>query len=211
MLLRESNDHRRTDLATQQRILSLHLSARAKQHAPQPIPSEPSLVDDEGEEAGSGVHAWLKGSGGIHGAQPSARGGPAQTDADTAEQGEQGLLVFEPASGDGGQDPGDSGRGSILPCDHATFHGQPRLARDDSEQSGDLAFAVPALERAYSTFRSEQDRHAGRPADGEAEPDDATEPAQLPAQVAVHLVSPATIGISRQEAREALTLVLLPS
>lgn len=207
MLLRESNDHRRTDLATQQRIQLVGSGSNGSAR----VSSE--RVPSEREKAGAGIHAGLEGRS--HSCrQPSDGGDPAQTDAHDTEQGEQ-VLVPEPAGGDRGQDPGDTDRGSILPCDHATFHGQPWLARDNSEQSGGLAFAVPALERSYSGIGLILSAYAGcgsdEPAsDGEAEPDDAEDAAELPAQDPVHLVSPSPssfhkTGISREEAREGLT------
>ena len=204
MLLRESNDHRRTDLATQQRILrSGNIRRATHEHTPQPVSA---LRSDEGQEADSGIHA-----GRASDRELSPGGGTAQEDAIEAEQGEQGL-VSEPSLGNRGQDPCDSGGGSKCGLDITSLHGEPRLARNYSEQLADMAYPVPTLERTYSLFRCQHDggdaeRGDESAADGEAEPDHSADSPQLPAQDTTDLVSPALkIGISRQEARDSLIL-----
>lgn len=207
MLLRESNDNRRTDLATQQRILSSR--AATAHHPPEPVPSSAVLFDYEREETDSGIHARLTSV-----TQFSARGGTTQTDAVQTQQGEQGL-VSKPSIRNRGQDPNDlSGRQKRC-LDHEAVHGEPRLARDDSEQFADMAFPVPALERSHSVWMQHHNAGgAGRDesaSDGPVEPDDSADPTQLPAQDPANLVSRAIlqVGISREEAREILTTIHL--
>ena len=191
MLLRESNDNRRTDLAIQQRILA----SAPRQHAsPQPLPSSSVQSDRaavEGEKTGAGIHARRTSSSSSE--LGGDGGGTAETDAVETKQGEQ-VVVPEPSGRNRGQDPGDTGGRSICSIfDLATLHGEPWLAGDDSEQFADLACAVPPLERSYSCFRfhpsSDADRGDESAADGEAEPDNSQDSTQLPAEASVHLVS----------------------